>query len=466
MSNYSVESWWASAAQDITYFSHDIGIMATSCDDGTAVWFNGVIPAWQEGWIKAVPADGKLVFASGQLMSSWAVGDIYMGGAVYNPRKEEYTLVESFALNINPETGTLTLADTDSGERVYMLAYLDNGVIMEVEYGMTFTPFGETKPEPPAEAELGSWIRTYFDDISKFPYTDVVKVATLGNEIWLEGFSGATQGFVKGEILPDGSISIPSGQLTVAACGTYINRMYAGKKNTEDNQIYPSEALVLAKDGDGYASGLYDYLRFGFDQENIEYQYKHYMLTPYDLSPRTPQRPSIGVVQRLTEEYPVPGHFPGDIYMTVEIPDTDVDGDILDHDCLAYRIYIDGEPYTFSPEDYTSLTEPVVEMPYDFSDMRDITHMGMHTIYLKKDEIGTVGIESVYTAGGEKRVSEMDTIDAGLTSVEGVQCMKAVVREEWHDMLGRAVASPAGGVFVRTRVFEDGSRDNALVRRK
>lgn len=466
--DYVVSSYWASGTQDITQFYFDIGIMASLYDgeDDTSVYLQGIMPAYQEKAIAGTRESDRMTFASGQLVSEWATGNMYIGGATYNSRSEQYTIIPTFSFDISETDGLIKLNDTDSGQKVYLLAYLENGMILEADYNMMLTPFRETVAVPPADAEITPYVCTHFDDVSKFPYKAVVNTAVKGDEIWLEGFSGATTGYVKGEIMKDGSIYIPTGQVTVAQPGTYINHMFTAKKNESDSQIYLTEAMILTPNGDSYSSERTDYIRYGYDESTIEYQYKQFTLDPYDMSPRKPATPVIDAVKVLgPEDDYIPGHFPGEVYMTFYIPTECEDGILLDPKSMSYRIFINGEPYTFTPDIYTGIPEAMTEIPYTFSDLKDITHMDTHTLYLRMDGIKKVGVESIYDNGTEIRVSDREETEVKLPGSVTDISDDIPVSTEWLDMTGCAISRPENGIFIHKEIFADGTAKHTLIKK-
>lgn len=464
--NYVTSSYWASAAQDISRFSYDIGIMASviAKEGDPTVYLQALIPAWQEGLLKGTESDNAITFESGQLVSQWGVGNIYIGGATYNPRSEEYIMIDSFTFGKSPEDGSLTLRDTESGQKVYIVTYLENGALMEVEYDVMLDPFDEVQPEPAADAKYSTVIVTHFDDISKFPYKNVARMAVKGSEVWLEGLSGAPEGFVKGELLADGSIRIPTGQLTAAAPGAYITHMYTASKSEEDSQIYFTGNLTLTKAGETYSSLRSDYIRYGYDESTIEYQRKHFIIEPYDMTLRKPAIPVINGVSELGDEDYVPGHFAGDMFMTFIVPSECVDGKLLDTRCMSWRLFVNGELYTFTPSLYPSLEAATTEIPYSFSDFADIIYLAEHTLYLKMKDVRKVGIQSIYA--GENGTIESDiaeyVVKDGLS--DNIKD-SSPINTQWHDLYGRRVESPADGIFVRTDIYPDGTKTSTLIRK-
>ena len=93
------------------------------------------------------------------------------------------------------------------------------------------------------------------------------------------------------------------------------------------------------------------------------------------------------------------------------VPVLDVDGNPISSSKLSYQFFSDVEeeisPITFSPDDYSSLTEETTVFPYGFTDNTEIyrTH-----IYLKQADYkkwNKIGLQSIYTGGGVENKSEI-----------------------------------------------------------
>ena len=115
----------------------------------------------------------------------------------------------------------------------------------------------------------------------------------------------------------------------------------------------------------------------------------------------TPAQPEI-VASKLTgTSYP---------NITVEVPDTDTEGNPLLVDKLSYQYWyeVDGTQslLTLDPAEYTELTEPMTEIPYSFSDDWDIYP---YRLYLNQDfsDWKKIGIQSIYRGGGQEKKSEV-----------------------------------------------------------
>lgn len=141
----------------------------------------------------------------------------------------------------------------------------------------------------------------------------------------------------------------------------------------------------------------------------------------------------------------------------VQIPNVDVDGNLLDVTQLYYQIFVNGEPVVFDPEVYSDFTEATTLIPYNLNGY-DIYVAGTdHTVYLYCEVDGTLGVRSVYiNEEGETLYSDMTTTDA--SGIRDMSLSKTVTGEVWHDLYGRRLTHPAAGtIAIRTLTYSDGS---------
>lgn len=152
-------------------------------------------------------------------------------------------------------------------------------------------------------------------------------------------------------------------------------------------------------------------------------------------------------------------------YLYVNIPNVDVDGNILDGNKLSYEMFIDGEttPFEFTPEEYEMLSEPMTRLPWYFQDGYDIYASGAsHTIYFYFDGVDKYGFKSYYV-NEEGKTLESDYVEWDVTSIKGIDADKAVKSSVYYDLQGRRVANPDKGFYIRAIQYEDGTSANVKV---
>ena len=150
------------------------------------------------------------------------------------------------------------------------------------------------------------------------------------------------------------------------------------------------------------------------------------------------------------------------------IPTTDVDGYKLNENKLYYNIILDDEVYTFDPETYIGLSTAMTDIPYNFQDNVNFDiyiNNGRHTVYLYTTDFEFVGIQSIYTAGGEVNRSEMATVkNPSHSGIEEIGSGAQAIATRYYDAFGRELpAAPATGLYLQRTTYSNGTTSTIKV---
>ena len=145
-------------------------------------------------------------------------------------------------------------------------------------------------------------------------------------------------------------------------------------------------------------------------------------------------------------------------YVDFTFTNLDAKGCILDTNRLFYCVYFDGKVFEFQPDEYSSMTETVNLIPYNFYDYFDFDAQGYrHTCYYYSDGLETIGIQAVYK-------NEEDKLYASDVSVFPVASVKVIENESktvtdvtYYDLQGRKVANPEAGLYIVRTAYADGT---------
>ena len=163
----------------------------------------------------------------------------------------------------------------------------------------------------------------------------------------------------------------------------------------------------------------------------------------------TPQDPEILEVMDYMPEFGYGGFL-------FDMPMVGTEGEVLDPSHYTYIVYFDGEPYTFSPEEYPGVTVPMTEIPFDFEDgeAEDFRVEGTtHIVCWRTDGFESLGVQTLYTSGDVVNRSNVVTHElSGLESVT-VATPQSV---EYYNLTGMKVAEPANGVYIKRVTFDNG----------
>ena len=140
------------------------------------------------------------------------------------------------------------------------------------------------------------------------------------------------------------------------------------------------------------------------------------------------------------------------------------DGQILMDNNIYYNIFINGELYTFTAEEYPDLGElgitEITDIPVFLSTDEDIYSYGnYHGISFKRNDIQTIGIRALYLDGDIRGESEIVTVNTyGETVSVGSLVTNSSSKTEMFDLNGRKIANPAkGSVIIKRTTTADGN---------
>ena len=151
-------------------------------------------------------------------------------------------------------------------------------------------------------------------------------------------------------------------------------------------------------------------------------------------------------------------------------PNQNVNGAFIDTKCMYYNVYVDGELYTFTPDEYPYVLEAITDLPYDYCDdncFDIVANAQEHTFYIY-GVMETFGIIMYYKAPDGNLYSSQrvtynilnDTIeyDGAIDTVSDAE----PIGMEFYNLQGMKVAAPtAGNIYIRTITFKDGSKKSS-----
>lgn len=356
--------------------------------------------------------------------------------------------------------GSLTASDPD--------VMIGVGIDMD-EYGIQWTGFGDINIEmSPMTAETvevpaSLAVENYVVSSTDSPY--IAQVGFDGNDVYVKGLiSAMPESWIKGTLDEDGKVTFANGQyLGIARSATvYRNYTYC-VVTTEDfdenwNIVYGDTEAPFVVDYDSEAKTFTfqpeDYLYMSLDPKDLVIRsFSNFVSLEYRgvFEPTTPPDP---VVDYFEPYDPENGYAELDFTM----PDYGADDKVLDYNNYYYNILVDGKLYEFTPEVYSSISAPMTDVPYSFTDNDDIYSYaeGYHIIYLRIPEYKSLAIQSVYTIDGVTHKSAVVTLDESSIDTPAAE-LSPVVSEQYFDLSGRAVANPSTGLYIRRATRADGT---------
>ena len=471
-------SWLSSNSDSFTVegyeVSHDYvyGSAVRMVDAGNGeVYLNHLIAGYYtESWVKAT-REGDVLTITGPQAVNIDYNEDYEELTVYLVPMEIQMIDETQATYVAAADMTYTftigadgkLTNTDSTRLLGLCSVVDPEAD-EAEfywggYGerdMTLTPVTATPLELPDGLTAESWVwrglDAYYDMTTRF-----VDVAVDGNDIYVSGLCPSLpQSWVKGQIEGDKV--------------TFASQQYLGidEGNMTLAYFYGID-LTLDEYGDVEEATLTETATFDYEAETKVLSGGSYAINS-NLEEPAPSymfmNVSVAYQERDVNAAPAD---PYDVHLLedtgmgtsvwCQIPNYDVDGNILNPANLYYEIFIDGEVMVLDPNDYywDIVDEATTLIPYE-AEGYDVYVAGEdHTVYIYQEVENSIGVRSVYiNENGEALYSHISYDEAlGIRNVSSPAA--AVQSVEYYDLNGRRISRPTAGVAVAVTRYADGT---------
>lgn len=436
------------------------------CDDGTVYLFEPLSGLATHSWIKGEEKDGVLTFKLPQAIYTDSDG---VNEYVYTLQMAHYVSIDEesglYEANGEGETTDLVFRNIDGNwvmdsETVNdhpvvaaLFDDIDNQWCIYSDWNMTYAPFNYKSEEPPVGLETSQWAMTYGGD------GRYVNVGFTDDEVWLQGLAGNP--WIHG-VVKDNTIEFPSGQL-IGVDENYRIVFFFG---AEEREAYNEEWDFYYTELVAEEAALFDY-----DKENKVMRGKNSMVLTIGNQTLSNyaslfSKPVIKVQGNDISLQPMPptefyyspyneAYGYGSLYF--DFLKTNADDDLLNADNLYYRVYVDGDLYTFEPDEYEGLEAPTTDIPYWFTNQNSIGNYGAGTHFFSFyfDGFEQLGVQTVYKDGEKEFCSEI--IDGIVASViDSVDSTATVISEDIYNLSGQKVANPEKGIFIKKMTYSDG----------
>lgn len=317
---------------------------------------------------------------------------------------------------------------------------------------MNMVPDGDTV-EVPEDLETEEYVLTGtymgYQDNSWFegdPLLGGARVGYDGDDIYIQGLcSYLPQAWVKGHRQGDDYV-IDNGQYF----GVFIYQgeafpLYFMGCGPNDDNVADFVLTPNAETGELVAQSWYAIC----DNDEVLAWYDilgNVVLTHILDEAATPADPSVLYFEYAAEE--------GFGYLMLDVPATDVDGNPLLTSKLGYKLFIDcgngAEPYIFAADNY-GFYEDMTVIEYNREDEMNFMKGGqLVVVYNIPDNAERIGVQSVYTGGGETNESAItwyDLTDTGVTSIAADNTRSLPL----YDLMGRRVNADnlRPGLYIR-----------------
>ena len=478
--NESYEGWvfWGQE-YGLQYMSGTTTNKIVWCSNGEVYIQNPVANYSTGTFAKGTYADGKITVELPQCIGSYYDTDGNMKDIYLNKLEEVEQDGEKYYMICYPEDNYLEYDVDDAGnvklnlgnsadydvttgnnpKYLVGVTYSNEPHALQVwsGYGDTFETWniidnGEPVT-PPADAVMQEWA---FETLGK---KSIVQVAVDGNDVYVDGFTSYMKGYWFKGTMEDGKITFPTNQYMGKNEWDQFYYFMAARifvdETSEWNQYEPIDKVTLVYNPE---TGMYTAQE---DETFIVSMSNEYIsATAIAENPSMwQQTPEMFKAKPLNPSLTNCLNNPGISTLEWDIPNENEKGAILSGNKMYYNLYVDGELYTFTPEEYPLFTEPTTDVPYEASNYYDIyVYNTSHTIYLKKDIAETVALQSFYVdEDGTKYASDLVTenvLDTGIGKVEGG---KQAVSTEYFNLSGVKTTRPAAGMYIMKTKYNDGT---------
>ncbi len=435
-------------------------------------YINNLLTGLQlDAWLECEVDGDKITIAGGQPVYYYAEDDyeeVYTlhafdyyqedGSAWYSLAPED---VYSFKVSAD---GVISAAE-EGNSRILGLGYIDGDKPAEWvgygDYSYSMVPFTDSALEPDANlaAQAAKW-SLIADGEAYF-----TNVAVDKDAVWVKGIcSSIPEGWVK--LDRDGEkcempmstyIGIASMHYVYCQPGK-VESVYDDYYDRYVDEIVPGDSpivFILDEDAKTLKPDGEALLAFAFTpQDNPSWTAAASTSNPmivYQVhKPGTPPNP----VKDLYDD----AEYPGWECLEFIFEPFDTDGNLLDVSRLSYNLLMDGNVFTFYPDQYTYFTEEMSELPYSFVDGWDVYVNGYeHTVYYTTTGVDTWGIRPIYVDDdGTILYGEVVEIASYASGVKGIRGAEAA-QVEYFDLNGIRVSNPGKGIFIRKAVDKEGN---------
>ncbi len=337
---------------------------------------------------------------------------------------------------------------------------LEGGNILQAFSKIKLTELTDKPVTPPADAEYKRYIYSALLGGWR-DWENGSWIAFDGEDVYVQGLEWINpEGWVKGAVMSDGSIRIPTGQY-LGINGNYPVYYYAGiyEGNFADETatVTDRSAFFLNFDKDTGTYSMEDNGCFISGKDKVYgFPVVKGKFTPFPIKAGTP------AIAEDMEWEPENGIF------TFHIPMTDTDGNELDRYLLRYSIYVNGKLYTFDSSNSPLYYESIDEMPatesrpiysFDTSYMFGWNPGDVYALTIKTDDpIKSLGVKLIYNVRGDEHHSEIAQIEVKESSVTEISS-ESRTPVEYYSLDGIRLEHLRGACIIR---YSDGSVKKVL----
>lgn len=445
-------------------------VRMVTAEDGT-VYLNHIASEYPVAtWVKATREGNTLIISGVQAIYSdydWeteeevAIYVVPMEVVIDENQRGTFVATDDLEYRFNiGEDGSLTAADPNLllGVCVHSADPEATGKDEWVWAGfgdrdIKMTPVTDTVITPPDGMETAEWV--FSDSYGSSSAT----VGFSGDEVYVKGMATTMpEAWVKGIVSGD-KVTFPSGQYLGVDNEIYYLSYFCGAEFTTETDEEGEEVLkasladasVFSYDGEKNAMTSDNGFVINSTADRL------FPLYAYD-------EVTVALQQRNPDAAPAAPYnlvYSADDWNTsiwFQVPNTDVDGNLLHTDRLYYEVIIDGAVKVFDLfDEATKEYNTTTLVPYAYTDWTDFwVDRADHIVNLYDEVKESVAVRSVYVDEDGRELRSEEAIEY-MAGIDGVATGGEVASERWYDFTGRATARPESGIAIRVVTLTDGT---------
>lgn len=437
------------------YDEYDLKNKFVFDSDGKTVWIKDFFMGEQTGWAKGELNFNKINVAAGQYVGDADGKQLYLFPFTVDSNGSP-SIVQS--VTFAKKDGAWAMDGTDDIYWGLWYYTSDTQIALTNAYAHKQS-FREVSMKPvsvPEDATHEQYLLSFFDGWRNGEERKVVDVARSGGDIYISGLSfDARADYVKGTV--KGSEAVFASDQALASNDTYWLKLTGadgvmGKARDSFTFTISNAGNMTLKDGMLCTKYMFDEgnLNMASDVKLVKY------------AGDVPAVPASPYALKYVSSQNYGNQF------TFVMPHKDADGNELNPDKLFYRVYIDGQPYTFKASEYTGLRQDMTLVPYNYYDsytFNDIYMNKYKLFYLGDEEWSKLEIESVYIVDGKENVSSTKaSVENKTTGISAVGNGSLPVGVVYTNLLGQKISRPqAGTVCLKTVTYGDGRKQTRKI---
>ncbi len=367
------------------------------------------------------------------------------------------------------DDGALTLISSEEFPMFGIASESDPGVVYGIGADLRFVTTASVADK------IKYYELKYVNDGNETSYSTTISGYTEGDDEWFKGFDPRypdawIKGTYVGEELRAASFQVVSFSMSDIPTIMAASTREIGESGSYEYTHY-NFMPIAADRGAGTFSACKDGMfmtnvcTWGGDTPEVYQVYRDVSLSEIQLEASVPSDPLfLNYVANATSD--------GETEFKFRPGATGVGGDALLKDAMSLRYYVNGEPYVFRKSLYTRQQWDMELIPYTYQDNGAfVGHSDGETHYVYfldlPADLKTIGVEVVYTMGGETNVSRRLVYDVvtGRTDYAGLADVAAGARDvesvEMFDLTGRRLSEVDAhkGVVIKRVRYSDGTME-------